>query len=128
MRLNRHARIAGLCLAAAVGLAACAGNSGPSTPFPSLGADAVRFTAKGQQFTTQSVHVPADKPWTLALDNQDGLPHNVVIIDKNSNAVFTGTIVNGPTLKTEAAPALSPGDYRFTCAVHPEMHGTLTVP
>lgn len=106
----------------------CGGPSAPATPFPSLGADAVVIVAKGTQFTTQAVHVPSDHGWTLALDNQDGLPHNVVILDGDNKAVFTGTIVNGPRLFTESAPALSAGDYRFTCTVHPDMHGTLTAP
>jgi plastocyanin len=128
MRLDRHARVAAVAFAAAVALAGCTGNSGPATPFPSLGADAVVITAKNTQFTTQSVHVPANRPWTLAFDNQDGLPHNVVITDKSNTTVFTGTIVNGPTLKVEAAPALAAGEYPFTCVVHPEMHGTLIVP
>ena len=128
MRLTRHGRAAALGLAAAVAVSACAGSSAPATPFPSLGADAVVVAAKNTQFTTQSVHVPAGKAWTLAFDNQDNLPHNMVITDQSNTTVFASTIVNGPTLKIEAAPALAAGEYHFVCAVHSEMHGTLTVP
>lgn len=128
MRFTRHARAAGVGLAAAVALSACAGSATPATPFPSLGADAVVVTAKNTQFTTQSVHVPAGTAWTLAFDNQDNVPHNVVISDQHNTTVFMSTIVSGPTLKMEAAPALAAGEYHFTCAVHSEMHGTLTVP
>jgi plastocyanin len=124
-------RAAPLVLAALAGLAllaACGGSTAPATAFPSLGPDAVVFQAKGQQFLTTTVHVPAEKAWTLALDNQDALPHNVVILDRSDKAVFTSTVFTGASLKVEPAPALAAGDYRFICAVHPEMKGTLTVP
>lgn len=115
MRFVRPAGLAAIWLVVSATLAAC-GSSGPFAAPPSLGADAVLFTAKGQQFTATSVHVPADKAWTLALDNQDGLPHNVLKVDKDNKTVFASTIVSGPVLTTDPAPALAPGSYRFTCA------------
>jgi plastocyanin len=122
----------GLCvlfvLAALVVVAACGGSSAPATAFPSLPSGDVVITAKGTQFTTQDVHVPANTPWTLAFDNQDGLPHNVIILSADNKAVFTGTLVSGPKLSMEPGPALAAGTYHFTCAVHAEMHGILTVP
>ena len=128
MRSLRRASLAALGLATAIGLVACAGASGPPTPFPSLGANTVVLTAKGTAFTTQDVHAPANLPWTLALDNQDNLPHNVVIVNASNTTVFTGAIVNGPKLATEPGPVVVSGTYRIMCAIHPEMHGTLTVP
>jgi plastocyanin len=125
MRL--HSTVVATCLTAVTALSAC-GGSAPATLFPSLGADVVVFQAKGSRFVTDIVHVPRDKAWTLALDNQDGLPHNVVILDRDNTSVFASAVFTGSALKTEPAPALPAGDYHFTCAVHPDMKGTLTVP
>lgn len=128
MRICWHVRVARLSLAAAGVAAACGGTPAPATPPPSLGAGTVLIAAKGQQFTPASVHVPAGIPWTLAFDNQDGLPHNVVILDKDNRSVFSSSIFTGPALKTEAAPAFAAGDYHFTCALHPEMRGSQAAP
>ncbi|MEA2621791.1 MAG: Cupredoxin-like domain [Chloroflexota bacterium] len=114
-------------LAILAALAGC-GSSAPPTARPSLPADAVLFTAHGSRFTGDAVQVPADAAWTLALDNQDGLPHNVVIIDAGGTTVFSSTLFTGPDLRSEAAQPLPAGVYRFTCAVHSDMKGTLTVP
>ena len=41
--------------------------------------------------------------------------------------MFKGDIVTGPTTVTYDVPALPAGTYTFTCTVHPNMTGTLTV-
>jgi len=75
---------------------------------------------------TQSVTVPANAAWTLAFDNQDNLPHNVVIQDASGQTVFSSEVITGPALKIQDASALATGSYTFTCAIHSEMKGTLT--
>ena len=72
------------------------------------------------------VVAPASVAWTLAFDNQDNLPHNVVIQDASGQTVFASEVFTGPALRTQAAPALAPGSYTFTCAIHSDMKGTLT--
>jgi plastocyanin len=105
---------------------ACSSSTASPTPFPSLPAESVVIAAKNTAFVTQSVSVPANAAWTLAFDNQDNLPHNVVIQDGNGQTVFSSTVFTGPALKTQDAPALAAGSYTFTCAIHSEMKGTLT--
>jgi plastocyanin len=105
---------------------ACSSSNASPTPFPSLPVGSVVITAKNTAFVTADVHVPANAAWTLAFDNQDNLPHNVVIADGSGQTVFSSDVFTGPGLRTQAAPALSPGSYTFTCAIHPEMKGTLT--
>src|SRR4051794_27643638 len=105
---------------------ACSSTSAPPTPFPSLPSGSVVITAKNTAFVTGDVVAPAGVTWTLAFDNQDNLPHNVVIRDASGEALFSSEVFTGPALRTQAAPPLAPGSYTFTCAVHPDMKGTLT--
>src|SRR3954447_18630941 len=104
---------------------ACSSNA-PATPFPSLPAGSVVVAAKHVVFVTTDVAVPANTAWTLAFDNQDGVPHNVVIQDGSGQTVFSSDVFTGPALRTQAAPALAAGAYTFTCAIHSDMKGKLT--
>jgi plastocyanin len=105
---------------------ACSSTSASPTPFPSLPSGSVGFAAKNTAFLTRDVVAPASVAWTLAFDNQDNLPHNVVIQDASGQTVFASEVFTGPALRTQAAPALAPGSYTFTCAIHSDMKGTLT--
>ncbi len=117
-----------LVLAGLVGalFIACGSSSASPTPFPSLAPGSVVFAARNTAFVTTDVVAPAGSAWTLAFDNQDNLPHNVVIQDANGQTVFSSDVFTGPALRTQAAPALAPGTYSFTCAIHSDMKGTLT--
>jgi plastocyanin len=118
---------AGLALVVVVAsVVACSSSMASPTPFPSLPAGSVVVAAKNTSFLTQDVVVPANAAWTLAFDNQDNLPHNVVIQDGNGQTVFSSDVFTGPALRTQAAPALAPGSYTFTCAIHSDMKGRLT--
>jgi plastocyanin len=111
----------------APGASAPAAGGGP-TPAPASQApqaDAV-LTAKGTAWVTPTINVPAGKPFTLALDNQDTFPHDVVISDSSGTKVFTGDVVNGPAVKVYDVPALPKGTYSFVCSIHPNMTGTAT--
>ena len=115
-----------------------AGSGGPAASAPAAGggptpapasqapqADVV-LTAKGTAWVTPTISVPAGKPFTLALDNQDTFPHDVVISDASGTKVFTGDVVNGPAVKVYDVPALPKGTYSFVCTIHPNMTGTAT--
>ena len=51
----------------------------------------------------------------------------MLIHDASEAEVFKGEIFNGPAKKDYQVPALKAGSYPFTCSVHPNMTGTLTV-
>ena len=101
------------------------GGSGPPPASQGPQADAV-LTAQGTQFLEPTITIPAGKPFTLALDNKDTLPHNVVLKDASGAKVFEGAIVTGPVVKVYDVPAIPAGTYTFVCAVHSNMTGTAT--
>jgi plastocyanin len=105
-----------------------AGGGGAPTEAPSAAIDAdVVITASGIQWVETAITAPAGAPFTLALDNQDnGVPHDVVISDGSGNVVFQTEIITGPTVKVYDVPALPAGQYSFVCTVHPNMTGTVT--
>jgi plastocyanin len=116
-------------LALAAALAACSGTANPSTPAAPAGSpsgDSVAVVAKDIKFTTPAVSAKAGAPFTIAFDNQDGAPHNIVISDPSGSQVFKGEIVSGKQIDYQV-PALAAGSYSFLCEVHPDMKGTLTV-
>jgi len=84
------------------------------------------LTAENTQFHEPTITIPAGKPFTLALDNRDTLPHNVVLEDASGKKVFEGDTVTGPVVKVYDVSAIPAGTYKFVCAVHPNMTGTAT--
>jgi plastocyanin len=119
--------ILGLSLAAlAIITAACSGGSASSpTPVPSIPADAIVVVAKDLAFQPTEVAAPADEAFTIVLDNQEDLPHNIQVKDSTGADVFTGEIINKGQV-SNAIPALAAGSYPFICQVHPDMKGTIT--
>ncbi|HEX3299454.1 MAG TPA: cupredoxin domain-containing protein [Actinomycetota bacterium] len=102
----------------------------PSSGAPPPGGDTTTVTASGLAFDTQTITLPANKPYTLTFDNQDsGVPHDIAIFPDASatNPLFTGPIVVGVNTVQYQIPALKPGSYYFHCDVHPDMNGTVTV-
>ena len=91
------------------------------------GAD-VTVEAKGIAFLQASWTAPADKPFTLAFDNEDaGVPHNVALKDSGGAEVWKGAIFNGVETRVYEVPALPGGVYTFVCSVHANMTGTATL-
>ena len=124
--MKRLTLILGLGALAAV-LAACSGASaGPAEPAGSVDPNAIVVTAKDQKFSPTEVSAPADAPFEIVFDNQDGMPHNMAISDAAGTNVFKGEIVSGQKV-TYSVPALAAGAYPFLCEVHPDMKGTITV-
>ncbi|MEO5965896.1 MAG: cytochrome c oxidase subunit 4 [Candidatus Limnocylindrales bacterium] len=110
---------------AAVPSGAPGGGGSPPSVAPSLPAADVTITAKDIAWTTPDVTAPAGKPFTIALDNRDSVPHNIVIKDAGGSAVFSGDLVTGPKVVIYNVPALGAGAYTFSCIVHPNMTGTV---
>ncbi len=84
------------------------------------------------KFDTPQVETAADKPFTIAFDNEDATaPHNVVLTNPDGSPVQMGgdtSFFTGPATHTYQIPALKAGSYPFHCQVHPSaMTGTLTV-
>ncbi len=111
-----------------------------ATPAPSPSASAgasqapgaqVAVTAQNIAFTTQTIEAPANTPFTIRFENQDaGIPHDVVIHNGTNITdppIFDGEIFSGVDCRLYPIPALPAGTYLFSCKVHPNMTGTLTV-
>lgn len=116
-----------LAVALAALLAACGTTSaGGGTTDP--GDADVTVTSVDMAFTPGSLTAPAGVAFTLALVNEDSMPHNVAIYtdESRSEKLFEGEMVTGDTIVYDI-PALDAGEYFFDCSLHPNMTGTLVV-
>ncbi len=94
---------------------------------PTLAAADVTLAAQDVAFVQTTLTAPAGRPFTVAFDNRDKVPHNLEIRDAAGNVLFLGDVVTGPTIVVYTVPSLPAGQYPFVCTVHPAMTGTLTV-
>ena len=122
-------RLLSLTLAAIalVALAACSTSSGQAAE-PSIDPNALRISANNLAFSTDTLVAPADEPFQIAFNDQEGAPHNVAIYRDSSAAEkpFGEDPFSGPAVVVYEVPALAAGTYFFRCDVHPEMTGELT--
>jgi plastocyanin len=101
------------------------GNGPDTTSTPpaatSAGPAAARIVIENFAFTPATLHVrPKSK---IIVVNRDSVPHTVTA---TGNKTFdTGSIASDATA-TFTAPS-APGSYSYTCTIHPNMKGTLTV-
>jgi plastocyanin len=118
---------AALITVAIVIVAACTGASGGAVA-PSIDPNALRISANNLVFSTDTLSAPADEPFQIAFDNQEGAPHNVAIYRDSSAAekVFGEDPFSGPAVVVYEVPALAAGTYFFRCDVHPDMTGELS--
>jgi plastocyanin len=119
-------RLTLLAAALVAALAAC-GSSNANPAVDPATAD-VTVTSTDMVFDTDTITVAADEAFTVALVNEDAMPHNIAIYTdaSASEEVFVGDMVTDGTITYEIA-ALEAGDYFFRCDLHPEMAGTLVV-
>lgn len=114
---------------APIALGALNGLTPPAaTPTPLNVPAKPEISAQGLAFNTNTLIVPAGRPFELVFINNDaGVPHNVQIDDSpaRNTTLFDGEVVDGVTTITYQVPALQPGDYYFLCKIHPNMNGTL---
>jgi len=117
--------------------AAPSGGAAPSgapagSPAASGGAtgSVLELSASGIAFDKTDLTAPAGVAFQIKFTNNDaGIPHNVAIHkDSPTGAiVWQGEIFSGVDSRTYDVPALPAGTYGFSCVVHPNMTGTLTV-
>lgn len=101
----------------------CGGPAEPAGPAPAASAPAP--TPTGADFTIQGYRFPpltATPGQTLTFADADDEPHTVTADDGS----FDTSSFDSSAPGTMVAPT-APGDYPVHCAVHPFMHGTLTV-
>jgi plastocyanin len=125
-RWRRRARAIAL-LGVVLVAAACSGGSQPTATL-AIPSGALVVRAVNTTFQPVEQTAPAGQAFTLYFDNADALPHNVVILGPGDQRVLGGDIFSGRAQKVYDVPALASGTYQLRCDVHPEMHGTLTVP
>jgi plastocyanin len=124
-------------LALAVFVAACSGGgsgtaapaSAPASAAASGDPNAVAISAKDLKFSTDRLTGPANKPFQIAFNNEEGAPHNVSIYkdESASEQILVEDPFGGPKTVTYDVPALAPASYFFRCDVHPDMKGTLEI-
>lgn len=95
-----------------------ASSAAPAASSPAAKAGA-QMTISGFDFGQQLTVKPGE---VVSVTNNDGVEHTVTADDGSS---FNAP-VNAKSTASFTAPT-KPGTYKFHCAVHPQMHGTLVV-
>jgi plastocyanin len=91
--------------------------------------DQLEVTAASLAFDTDQLTVPADKPFTIHLQNDDSAVHNLSIYEGDSaegEEILIGQDAAPNGVAEESVDALPKGSYYFQCDYHPSMSGTLT--
>ena len=127
--VGRHRHATALVLTALLGplVAGCGGATTPSVPADS---GPVVLLAKNIEFQPASLKVPSGANFVVTFQNRDiGVPHNLALMgDANfSTTILESEVVLGPADLGLIVPGLVPGEYRFTCVVHPNMTAQLLV-
>ena len=88
----------------------------------------VSIASENLEFDKSCLAVPANQDFTITLDNEEGLPHNVELLTEASDSIYAGDIITGPKKIDYQVKAMAPGTYKFRCTVHPtQMTGTFLV-
>jgi plastocyanin len=116
--------------------APASGSTGSASPSESGAAAGLSVTAPVGAATggwdPATIETNVGTAFTLTFNNEDNTaPHNLVIQKPDgSNVAVQGDTApfTGPDTRTYQVPALTAGDYKYLCQVHPStMVGTLTV-
>ncbi|HEX2883781.1 MAG TPA: cupredoxin domain-containing protein [Candidatus Limnocylindria bacterium] len=123
-------RLSLVAVALAAVLAACGSTSageGGGSDTPPADAD-YTVTAVDLAFDPGTLSVAGGEAFTIALVNEDAMPHNIAIYtdESKSEKLFEGELVTDGTIVYDI-PALDAGEYFFDCSLHPTMTGTLVV-
>jgi plastocyanin len=121
-------RITLLAVAASAMLAACGATTADPGSDPNPASADATVTASDMAFAPGTVTVSGGQTVTIALVNEDAMPHNIAIYRDETKAekLFEGELVTETTVVYEIS-GLDPGEYFFDCSLHPEMTGTLVV-
>jgi plastocyanin len=102
-------------------IAALATRAADATPSPGL-----ELRASGLKFDKDTLVVPAGRPVTIVLDNQDGgTVHNLAVYtgeDAREN-LFRGDLFEGRAARDYTFQSPPAGVYYFRCDAHPDMDG-----
>lgn len=102
-----------------------------ATATPAGGSTQIDVIAAVTAFNTNNIEVTAGQPFTIALDNQDTVTHNLHIYteeDGDSIAVTDPESVSPDATGTLTTTIDEPGEYYFQCDFHPsQMNGTVVV-
>jgi plastocyanin len=111
----------------AASMAGCASSGGASSA-PEPAGPHLTVVASGIAFDTKELKFTANQPTTIWFQNRDnGVPHNITISAMQGGpATFDGEIISQGAI-VYTVPAYGPGAYFFSCKVHPNMNGTVTV-
>ena len=94
---------------------------------PPVGGGPLDLTALNIDFEPKELAASAGMV-VIDFHNQDnGVPHNLEIKDASGTSVYQGEINTGPFDSQETMGKLAPGTYTYTCTVHPNMQGKLSV-
>ena len=117
-----------LAVAAAALLVACgSASAGGGSTVDAADADHT-VTAVDMAFEPATITATAGEAFTVALVNEDSMPHNIAIYTDSSKSekLFEGEMVTDGTIVYEL-DALDAGEYFSDCSLHPAMTGTLIV-
>ena len=94
---------------------------------PGLLTSAGTIRAQDIAFEPAAITLRAGMPITITFENaDDGIPHGFVVSTRDA-VIAAAEIINGPARTTVELPPLDPGEYAYSCPVHPNMVGTITV-
>jgi len=119
-------RILAIVLVLGLFLAGCAQTGGTGTPpgnqtgGASEGGSAKTFAVKIQGFAFNPADISVSQGDTVEWVNEDGAPHTVKFAGFES-----GTLAQGEKFSHTFTEA--PGDYAYSCGIHPSMHGKVAV-
>jgi cytochrome c oxidase subunit 2 len=101
----------------------------PSEPAEGECETTVELTALDGQtaFDADRLEVPAGEPFCILFTNEDGVTHDVGILDAAGEEKFNGEDIPGGESVTYLVGGLEPGTYEFLCTIHPQMNGELVV-
>jgi heme/copper-type cytochrome/quinol oxidase subunit 2 len=91
------------------------------------------IAAKDIAFNKDCLSGPVNRPFEIAFENQEAVPHNVAFFEGDNASAprilpqSETQVFPGPRTETYSLPALEAGSYYFHCDAHPGMSGKLQV-